>query len=170
MSGGTRGINHNQDRLAMLKEQQRVVRNLLLITDLLIVTIAFILGHAIRRHWIFFAQYDQFVQIYPLKDYLNVLPIYIVFWGLSLFFMGLYEQIRGKKIGSIQVDIFKARVVATILCGSYAYLMKIHDVSRTLILMTSLSAGIALSLQRYLALEILHGLGKRGIYIRNILI
>ena len=145
----------------MLKEHISVLRKLLIYINLCIVAVSFFLGYAF---------YGKFQHLHPLKDYVGHLPFLVITWGMLLYFLGMYESFRVKKIRDILFTVFKAFIFGLVIFASYLYLFKLQYVSRVFIIVVFVFAAVLISIEKIALLLFFRLTRKRGYNFRNILI
>ncbi|MDD5584544.1 MAG: sugar transferase, partial [Candidatus Omnitrophica bacterium] len=146
----------------MLKEHTRMIRKLAIVTDLLVVTAAFFMGHALWsavRH-----------NIYPLNAYLALLPLLLLIWGVLLYHFGIYDSIRVEQIPAILFALFKSAVFAFITFSTFMYLFKMSYVSRAFILFLFILTTLCISLEKGTLIVLLRFIRKKGFNYRRMLI
>lgn len=154
----------------MLKEQQTVFTRLLILGDILLVCAAFLVGHFLRNHWDYLLEFESISRAYPLSRYIGLLPYLIALWIITLSAAGAYQPLRVQNLFVVLFDIFRAAVMATLLFGSLAYLLKLQYVSRLLITLVSVSAWLLISIERILIFQNLRSIRKKGQNIRYLLV
>ncbi|MEO8276964.1 MAG: sugar transferase, partial [Thermoanaerobaculia bacterium] len=100
----------------MLKQQARLIASLVFLLDLVLISAAFFLAHALRSHllpmlggrWIPGA-------LYPVERYLPLLPLALVLWSLLLWSSGRYRSHRTVPVFDEAAAIVRITVTASIL-------------------------------------------------------
>lgn len=140
----------------MLKEHDFAFRQLFVILDFVIVTVAFFIAYFVRDEML------PLKGIYPLESYLNLLPVVGFLWIVCLNGVDAYRPLRGRSIYSVFLDIIKAGIAAMIFFAAYAYLLRLYYVSRIFILCVFSVTAIILVAERLLVLWIFRTLRKKG--------
>ncbi len=125
------------------------------------VALSFFLGYAF---------WGKFQHLHPLKDYVGHLPVLLIIWGALLYFFGMYESFRVKKIRDILFTIFKTSVFGFIIFASYLYLFKLTYISRVLIIVVFIFSALLISAEKIVLVLFFRLTRKRGYNFRNILI
>ncbi|HTL47461.1 MAG TPA: sugar transferase [Verrucomicrobiae bacterium] len=154
----------------MLKEHQAVYTRVLIIADLLLITSAFLLGHYLRNHWGFLLEFESVSRTYPLSKYITLLPYMLAIWMITLAAAGAYQPLRVQNLLVVLLDITRAALMATLLFGSLAYLLKLQYVSRIMVSMVSFFAWSFLCVERVVMFQILRSLRKKGFLTRYLLL
>jgi exopolysaccharide biosynthesis polyprenyl glycosylphosphotransferase len=171
----------------MIREQHKLLKRVLIVSDLCLVTISFLIGYFLR---------DKVLDIYPLSFlekylwdenlrpigyyaiYIGLLPVLLfIWWGLLTYF-GMYKSSRIGKLQDAIIIIFKTTVVGFILFGSYVFILRMQDdISRLFVGFTFFSAAFLISLEKIALVNILKILSRRSgsfkstlVVFRNILI
>lgn len=100
----------------MLKQQARLIASLVFLLDLVLISAAFFLAHALRSHllpalgvrWIPGA-------LYPVERYLPLLPVALVLWSVLLWSSGRYRSHRTVPVLDEASAIIRITVTASIL-------------------------------------------------------
>ncbi len=154
----------------MLKEHQSFLTRFLLFCDLIAIVACFFLGYLIRNHSFVISYLGDVSRTYALNTYYPLIPYWILFWLLSLFVSGAYKPLRTRKILPLLFSICRAAILATLLFGSLSYLLKIHNVSRSLISIICLMTWILISIQRVAVFHIVRDLYRKGVNTRFLLV
>ena len=101
---------HEQNRF---KESLSLLKKCLIFLDLALVTAAFILSYKIRDSLVLIYGVDVIREIYPFERYLNLIPLVLGSWGISLYFFGIYQSFRTLTTSEALFDISKAGVSPT---------------------------------------------------------
>jgi len=154
----------------MQKEHQTIFMRLLILADAILVTLAFFIGHYLRNHTNFLLDFEQITRTYPISRYVALLPYMLAIWLTTLAASGAYQTLRLQKFHVVLFDLTRAAIMATLLFGSLAYLLKLQYVSRMLITLISLTAWTLLAVERMIVLRILYDLRKKGHLTRYLLL
>src|SRR5438552_1063796 len=124
----------------MPREQISIGRQIMILIDLSLVAAAFFLGHILG---------EKIRHLYPLKDYLGVLPILLSIWGVFLLnYFGSYCLFRADKIPEILLMVFKIAILAFVAFASVVYLFNLTQISRTLTGMVFLVSALLIGLEK----------------------
>ncbi len=154
----------------MLKEKQNFVRNLIVVTDLLLVLGAFFSGHVIIQWLSLQMRVDAILPLYPVHLYLNLIPVILFLWSATLHAMGMYRSFRGRDLADICADICKSGFIVMVLFGGFAYLFRLQYVSRVFITLVMLLSGFLLMTEKMILFQIMRGVRKKGLNYRQIVI
>jgi len=160
----------------MLKEHYKIFRRMMILSDLVIVAGAFFLGYLLRDkiHYIYrldlIPEKELLKNIYPLSTYMGLLPILLVIWGALLYYFGMYRSFRVKRISEVLFVIFKTTLAGFILFASFTYVLKLHYISRTLIIFIFALAAALISVEKVTLIQFFRYIRKKGYNFRNILI
>ncbi len=154
----------------MLKEHQSLLSRLLVLIDLALIVTGFFLGYFIRNHHLVLSHINEIPKTYPLHTYFSLIPYWVSIWLLTLLTAGAYRPFRAQHSLSLLTAIFRAAVFSTLLFGSFAYLMKIQYVSRSLISIICFLTWFLISIERLVVQAVVRDLFKRGINTRFLLI
>ncbi len=159
----------------MLKENSRLISRLERIGDVLIIISSFFLAYHGRgtiiqfvreRGWKIPFEGDVLA---PLSSYAIVLVTALIGYSLMLSAMGAYSSMRlSSPLRLIKVAFLSSLVVFFLLAATL-FLLKL-DLSRSFILIFTVSAMLGLACERYLVLHILRFWRRRGMNFRNVLI
>jgi exopolysaccharide biosynthesis polyprenyl glycosylphosphotransferase len=164
----------------MIKEQNRILKRVEIVSDLCLVTASFFIGYFLR---------DKILDIYPLNllggflrnerlhsigyyvVYVGLLPVLLVIWGTLLSYFGMYKSTGVTRIPKALLIVFKTTVVGFIIFGSYVFVLRLQeDISRLFIGFTFLSAAILISLEKIALVHIFKILSKWDTTFRSALI
>lgn len=154
----------------MLREHDTAFRKLLIISDLVMIGIAFFLSYHIRNFLSLAYGHSVLKGIYPMQTYLGLLPILLTLWAAALFVSGAYQPLRGRSLGHVFIDLLKASLMAAFMFASFAYLTKIHYVSRIFIMTVFSLSWVLLFLERFVITQTLQFVRKKGYNTRYLLV
>jgi len=146
----------------MLNKISQHNKRLMIIADTAIIIISFFLGYFIRSR----------VEpgLFPVNEYIVILPIVIlIYYGLLQTF-GAYSSFRAKNVFKIISVVFKSSLTGFLIFGSSLYILKIQDFSRSLFLIIYMLSGIFIVIFRILVLYILRFIRNKGYDTRYILL
>ena len=87
----------------MLKEHAVIFRRLIILLDLGIIAGAFFLAYFLRA-----GLRDD---LYPLSNYMYIFPLLLFLWVVSLYFFGMYNSFRVKRLRSVISTVLKSAFV-----------------------------------------------------------
>lgn len=150
----------------MIRENQKLLNNLQIFTDAVIIPISIILAYLIR----FGLLYKGTEGYLPLTFYLRLVAIIVpLYLGLYSVF-GLYEPYRKKSISTEIFNIIKANVTGLILILTGLFIFKEIHVSRLVVMIFFTVNSLMLSLDRTVLRKILRNLRRSGKNIKYMLI
>lgn len=145
----------------MLKEYASIFRRMMIFADLCLGIAAFYVAYFIR---------GSMGALFPLYIYVAVLPMFIVIWGGLLYFLGIYESLRTKQFSAIFISIWTSAILGIVFFGSLAYILKIQNISRLLIILMFFIAAIFTIIEKIAIILFIRNMRKKGYNFRNILI
>ncbi|WP_352246179.1 sugar transferase [Candidatus Jettenia sp. AMX1] len=146
---------------AMLKEHYVIFRGLMTFSDMCIVFATFFLGFYLRKHPNGY---------YQMSDYLILIPILLIIWGVLLYCFGMYNSFRTKHISDVLFIVIEAALVGCSLFGSFIFITKMNSVSRLHIVYSFLFAVMFISIEKIALIQFFRYQRKKGFNTRNILI
>jgi exopolysaccharide biosynthesis polyprenyl glycosylphosphotransferase len=160
----------------MLKERAQIVAGSLLAVDLFLVTLAFLLAFWLRSQ-AFPSWGLSPTHLYPLEQYLPLLPITLVIWWVLLYRSKLYRSQRTVPLQEEARDILRITISAAVLLILIIYALRLDDrllggdkISRAWILLQFVLAAFFL-LSRMMTVRILaRYVRERGYNYRTVLI
>ncbi|KKO20177.1 MAG: undecaprenyl-phosphate glucose phosphotransferase [Candidatus Brocadia sp.] len=151
----------------MLKKHSKFFESVLLLTDWLVLSGAWMLAYYLR----FYSGIVPVLKgIPPFKTYLTLLIFMIPLWGIVFRIFGLYRPRRVSTKLSEVADIAKASTFATLILISLTFLFRQYDFSRLTFFYFWLINILSLSLTRILFREFLRFLRQKGYNQRYALI
>lgn len=156
----------------MLRQHNLLLRQILVISDIALVTISFLLAYYFRdflETTPISAEY-QLKAILTLESYQSLMPVIIFPWMLALYLAGAYRPFRQLDIAEMIKSVLIATFIALFLFSSAAFLLRLHYVSRSLIALNFMGACFLLSLERVILALILFYVRKKGKNTRYMLI
>jgi len=161
--------------VSMLKENWRLISRLERAGDLILIALCFIAAYYGRSSLVFWNQFFDLnlpligPELAPLKDYVLIVLLSMLFYAVVLSALGAYESMRlVSSLRLFALGTLSSAVVFLLLAASL-FLLKI-DVSRSLIALFCLLVSLSLTAERYLVLAILRFFRRRGRNFRNIII
>lgn len=148
----------------MIRENQRFLNHLNIVTDLVLLFFSML-----AAYWIRFSIFDGRT-IFNLNQYLQIVlvlaPVTLITYGL----FGLYDSFRTEGFRSEFSKIFRANVSLAVICIVLLYAVKIIDVSRWLLAVFFCTNILLLTLKRYLMRRILVSMRSHGYNTKSVVI
>ena len=110
----------------MLKERARIVAGSLLAVDLLLVTLSFFLAFWLRSQ-VFPSLGWSATTLYPLEQYLPLLPITLVIWWFLLYRSTLYRSQRTVSLQQEAREILRLSIASALLLVLVIYALRLDD-------------------------------------------
>lgn len=153
----------------MLKRNAQLFEGLFAVSDLVVVSIAWVLSYWLRFHA---GVFPIAKGIPPFADYLRMLIFVWLIWAFVLRRFGLYKPMRGVKRLREYWLVIQANAFAVILLIAFTYLFREKSVpfSRLVFLIFWIGATTSMLLSRSAIRSILRTLRKRGYNLRYALI
>ena len=164
----------------MIKEQARLLKRVLRVSDLFLVGVSFFVGYFIR---------DTVVNIYPInflstyiRDehlrsveyyvlYIGLLPVFLLIWGGLLSYFGMYKASYPGRISESLIIILKTTIVGFVLFGSYVFILRMQeDISRLFIGFTFVTAALLISVEKIVFVTALKILSRMDTKFKSALI
>jgi Undecaprenyl-phosphate glucose phosphotransferase len=150
----------------MLKRHNELFKNLMLLNDLLLVSLAWWAAYLIRFHTLLFVPREDYVFRHYVVAWLLVLAVWtIVFAGLDIY--------RPRRISSRLreiADLFKASCLALPIFLAVLFLIREIVLSRAVVVIFWLTSLVLLSVSHVAVREVLRLLRRRGYNLRLALI
>jgi exopolysaccharide biosynthesis polyprenyl glycosylphosphotransferase len=150
----------------MLKERATVVSRLLFLNDILLTIFSFILAYWVRQ--VFLS--EEFGGLFPLSQYLQLLPIIILEWAFFLHFHKTYKSYRTLSVFRQLWDLFKVIFCSGLFLILFIFAFKYQFVSRLFIGSFLIINFTVLCLERGMIRLFAHYMRKKGLNYRNLLI
>ncbi len=155
----------------MLKERVSVFRKLAISSDILICVFAALAGFLLRDR-------IRLRDIFPgisggvgsYRAYLALLPVFVSAWVLFLYVFKMYESFRTRRLYTIYWIIFKAGFAAFVLFSSVVYSLKLHSVSRSLVVIVFAVAAASLMVAKTLVVLFFRAIRRKGLNYRQMLV
>ncbi|MEW6337120.1 MAG: sugar transferase [Acidobacteriota bacterium] len=123
----------------MLRESERLIAYRRLVIDVLLTSVSFLLAHQLRSHVAPHLAPALFPGgLYPLGDYLPMLPLVLVVWSVLLAAM---RQVSPGRVFSLTREIslaIRAVTLGVVLIAAAGYLLRLTFVSRPFLLLFGL--------------------------------
>lgn len=151
----------------MLKKRTEFYESLLIFTDILFISIAWITAYFLRFHLEFVPVYHD---VPPLQEYLVLLPPIILLWVVLFKTLGLSGVgLKGGGAPKERWRLFKASTVMFLLLVVLTFFVR-KELSRVVLLFFWLISIATLSLGRFLFLYLFRYLRQKGYAVSNALI
>ena len=153
----------------MLKERHQLFVGFFVVADVVCLTVAWIGSYLLRFSGAFF-EIDKGIP--PLANYLVLLPMIFVVWGLVFRTAGLYEPMRGARPSHERRLVVRASSLAMLIFTAVSFLgfEKAYSLSRLTLVYFWILGTLAIVAQRALTREVLREARRRGHNLRHILI
>jgi len=145
----------------MLREHASILKRSSICLDACLVASAFFISY-------FFVDRVRF--LYPLRDYLWFVPLFILTWIGLLYHFESYESMRLKRLSSVIAPVWKSAFGGFFIFGCFFFTTKSIYVSRTLVLFSFLFAATLLVVSKVILVFSLRASRRRGFNWRNILV
>jgi exopolysaccharide biosynthesis polyprenyl glycosylphosphotransferase len=145
----------------MLRQHSDIFKKLLIFADVCLAAGAFIMAY-------YFS--NEMKTLYPLNDYLRLMPYFVGVWVGLLYFLGTYNSFRMKPLSDVISIIFETAFFGFVIFSSVVYVVKLHDVSRAFVFMIIVAAAALFIAQKMIIVMTFRHLRRRGYNTRNILI
>lgn len=150
----------------MLKERAKLISRLLFVSDLLISILSFILAYWIRE--ILFSK--KLGNLYPLPQYLQLIPMVLIAWGFSLHFFKTYSSYRTISLLVEFWNLFKVTFLSGLFLVLFVFAFKYQFVSRLFITIFLIINFMGLCMERGATCLLARFVRKKGWNSRNVLI
>lgn len=145
----------------MLKQYATFFRRATMLFDMLLIASSFHIAYTIR---------DQYEGLYFFSTYYWLIPFLVLTWSVTLYWLGMYQSFRLRRLGQVLTIILHAGITVFIVFGCVTYLFKITYISRTLIAAVFIVTIALLTIEKVFLLLFLRRLRIKGFNFRNILI
>lgn len=160
----------------MLKQNSRLISRLERLGDNAIIVAAFFAAYYGRDSLIFWNDildlnlpFKGKAVLAPIKDYVLVLGVALIGYGLSLNLMGAYSSMRLSSVWRLFRVALVSSVVVFISLAATLFVLKI-DISRSFVALFVVLAGCGLALERYSVLKFLRYWRRKGRNFRNVVV
>ncbi|MBI1911533.1 MAG: sugar transferase [Deltaproteobacteria bacterium] len=150
----------------MLKENNKLIKNTLLVFDIGITAISFFMAYHLR------ASYWGHI-LGPLQAtsaYLFVLYLVLPLWAVLLVFYGSYDSIRTKSFLSTTLPIIKTVLTGGVAIMTALYIFRLEVISRSFLILFMSVNGILLISLKGLIYSFSHHIRKKGYNYRTVVI
>jgi len=159
----------------MIKEQNKLIKRVVIFTDIFIITGSFFIGYFLR---------DRIYEIYPslsstillpylrpFNVYVGILPILILIWIGLLSYFGMYKSMGTRQVSEVLLIIFKTTLLGFILFGSYIFVLKMQeDISRLFIGFVFIAVAVLISIEKIALIYIFRAARKRVYSLKSALL
>lgn len=134
----------------MVREQNKILKKLVVFTDLCIVALSLILAYYLRYNIQDIYTFTFILpRLHPIHYYLGQLPMLILTWGGFLFYFGMYKSSCIRKTQEAFFIVLKTAFFGFIVFSSYVFILNMQeDVSRLVIVFTFIIASIMVILEK----------------------
>jgi len=160
----------------MIREREQLFRKLLMLTDILVIVIAFFASFWVRRNFYVFYKLNlipgkqALVNFDRLGMHINILPFILFTWWAALTSSGLYESFRRKNLFEITWGIIKSTFFVLVVLSTVEFIFKLEFISRTFTAFLFFITCAFLIIERTTLLSFLRFLRRKGFNYKNILI
>lgn len=151
----------------MIKAHQKSFHRLYIISDTMLVILAFILSYFIRFYLI---GTREGVKYLPLSEYTNYLFLLAVGYMLIFLFGGLYNPQRSRSMRNQIFDVIKANAFGVVYFLAMLYMFRENDISRKFIAVFAVINTLLDISFRVLLYSVLRSLRKHGKNLKHVLI
>lgn len=152
----------------MLRKHARFFKSLFFISDLLVLTLAWILSYAIRFHTTFI--YPPVLGIPEIELYVQVLPLLLILWAIFSYQANLYRPRRIEQLFHEFYELGKCLTFTTVVLITLIYLFRHFEFSRLAFLYFWIMGLTGLFMLRILLRSLLRKIRERGYNLRFALI
>lgn len=145
----------------MLNEHVTYFRKLLVALDVIVVTFGFFLTYAL---------FHDVRKLYPIEDYLWVLPTLVILWIGLFFAFGMYVSFRLKGAWEILWIVVRVAVLGFLLFSNIYFLFKILYLSRSFVILLFTVTTVLVIFEKMSLMLFFKRLRKMGFYFKNILV
>ena len=146
----------------MLKEYKKAVTKLAVFWDVCVIAASFVISYFLR------ARLDP--DLGTLRENIVLLPLFVINFEALLYYLGVYNSLRIRKIWAIARDLFKASIVAFGVFSSVVYVFAIPHLDRSFIALVFVLTFVNLFLGKLFILAVSRYIRSKGYNYRNILI
>lgn len=160
----------------MIKRTQTFLKQLVLLIDGAAIVATFLYTYSLRQHFHILYNLDLIsaptvlASLKSIDSYLWLLLIVLPIWLGTLHIMGAYRELRVKSFRQIAWIVLKTSMISLLVFGSFVFLLKLHYVSRTFMVLFFLLSFSLLALERAILIQCWHIMSRRDYFHRKILI
>lgn len=160
----------------MLKQQASLFRWLYMLTEYLLVCLAFVVSFELLILpevsdiiWRI-TSIEDFLPTQPYVIHINYILIGALYWVISLRSYGGYGSIRRTSFFQLACQVFQSVLLATLFFGTITYIIKPEVLTQAVILLVFLTTLLFLLIERFCLLFFLHLIRGKGYNYRRFLI
>lgn len=146
----------------MLKQSAEILRKVVIALDMCLAAGAFILGCYATMAIVTDAQ--------PVGHYFRYLPVFVVFWGGMLYFLGMYESFRAKKISDVLAIIAETAMIGIGASGILVYFFAVTDMGKGFLFFTFGIMSVIIIAEKTALMLLFRFIRKKGYNTRHLLI
>ncbi len=151
----------------MLKKHSQLFISLAFISDLVVISLSWILAYLIRFEFRIGVVTEGEVSF---SEYMTLLPVIILFSAIILRYFGLYLPKRGSSFIYEFLNIFKTSTITVFLLIVITFFYRTYSYSRAVMIFFWITTIFALFISRGLTRQLLRWLRKKGFNLRHVLI
>lgn len=151
----------------MLKKHSQLFLSLAFISDLIVISLSWILAYIIRFELRMGVITESEVSFY---QYLRLLPFVILIWAVVLKYFGFYLPRRGTSFIYELLNIIKTSTIAVFLLIGITFFYRTYSYSRAVMVFFWASSVCSLVLSRGATRQVLRWLRKKGFNLRHVII
>lgn len=149
----------------MIKENQRLLNRLNVLTDLALLFLSMLAAYFIRFHI-----FDGQASVFNLQQYLRLTVVLVPIHLITYSFFNLYDSFRSKTFRQEFSLILRANVILMVVSVVALYLVKVIDVSRWLIVTFFFTNVLLITLKRFFLRKILTEMRAHGYNTKSVVI
>jgi exopolysaccharide biosynthesis polyprenyl glycosylphosphotransferase len=160
----------------MLKEQNAVVRRLMIVFDITVIAAAFFLAYVFRTHFHSFYSFDLIPSHTVIGNNPGHFSQYVLFlifaaplWCYLLYRNGAYHSWRLRRSRTILWNVSKASAFAFLILGALLFLFKFTFMSRVFFIVFAVTGFLFLLVEKISVLVVMHEARRRGYNYRQLL-
>ena len=161
----------------MLREREAVVRQAIILLDIIVVAFSFFLAFFLRNYFHSFYKIDLIPSMSAvtdisaiISDYFIILVLIAPSWVISLYANGMYGSLRRKSVIEVIWIIIKSTFFTTLAFGIFVFFFKLKFVSRMFFMMLLTIGTFFLMVEKITMFFFVRQIRKRGYDFRKILL
>ena len=161
----------------MLKERDLFIRRVMIASDALIISLAFVLTFFSRKFFHFVYQFDHLPFTYAIQkadlglgDYFVVYVLAVLLWCFALFLCGIYRSMHIKSLPEVALAILKSVFWVTLTFSVLVFSLKLNFVSRLFFSSFMAIASLLLMVEKGIIFHVMHNHLKKGYNHKRVLI
>jgi len=161
----------------MLKEQDAVVRRLMIVFDMALIAAAFFLAYAFRTHFRSFYSFDLIPSQTVIGNDPGHFSQYVLFlifaaplWSYLLLKSGVYDSWRLRRARTIVWNVIKASALAFTVLGTSLFLFKFAFMSRLFFTIFAVTGFLFLLVEKIFLMIVMREVRRRGYNYRQLLV